>query len=147
MTYSIRNVKQSFEPEEDGWVEYEFDIYKNGKKINSWWFDCIEPVQLYDLREALEKMKAVDLSFHCIDCKVNTSQSHEYYMVNDDIWLLANPADFGMLCISCLETRLGRLLTPNDFTSAPINHPSMNRMSDRLLDRLGYGKSEKVVVS
>ena len=44
-------------------------------------------------------------------------------MVHDALWLKANPTDSGMLCIGCLEVRLGRTLTSEDFTDAPINQP------------------------
>jgi hypothetical protein len=40
----------------------------------------------------------------------------------------------GMLCIGCLERRLGRQLTPDDFMAAPIND---DPMASRLRDRLG----------
>ncbi len=42
-------------------------------------------------------------------------------MVRSNIWKKANPKIKGMLCIDCLETRLGRKLTKSDFTKAPIN--------------------------
>jgi hypothetical protein len=54
-------------------------------------------------------------------------------MVHDDVWVAAgmkprNPEDdvdhSGFLCIGCLEKRLRRKLTPQDFTSDPINNPS-----------------------
>jgi len=70
-----------------------------------------------------------------MDCGVNTVDIDEYYGVWDDIWLFANPADFGMMCIGCLEHRLGRKLTPIDFTDWPINR--VFPQSDRLKDRLG----------
>ena len=68
--------------------------------------------------------------FDCMDCGVDTKEIHEYYSVVDDVWLAANPDDFGMLCISCLENRLGRALTANDFTDYPINR--IFQKSDRL---------------
>jgi hypothetical protein len=54
-------------------------------------------------------------------------------MVHDDVWVAAgmkprNPEDdvgqSGFLCIGCLEKRLRRKLTPQDFTSDPVNNPS-----------------------
>jgi hypothetical protein len=76
------------------------------------------------------------VGFECLDCGVNTSKISEYYVVHDEVWLKANPDRAGMLCIGCLETRLGRKLTPRDFDDAPINMP-FPTMAPRLRDRLG----------
>lgn len=56
----------------------------------------------------------------CMDCGVDTIPE-EYYMVHDEIWLKAVPENHGMLCIGCLENRLGRSLNHKDFTPALIN--------------------------
>ena len=37
------------------------------------------------------------------------------------LWPQANPDYDGMLCVGCLEARLGRRLTPSDFTGVPLN--------------------------
>lgn len=80
---------------------------------------------------------AIHVAFACVDCSVNTSDIHEYYMVHDELWLGAGMTfDGGMLCIGCLEDRLGRDLTHKDFTDAPVNH-GVFRQSERLLNRLG----------
>jgi hypothetical protein len=44
-----------------------------------------------------------------------------------------------ILCIGCLEKRLGRTLVPSDFIKAPVNDPAEFSHSDRLLNRLGQG--------
>lgn len=144
--YSIRNLVLRGQDPDSDWCEYEYDFYKDGRKINSWFMDVEGDVTLHDLRDAMEKMKRVDLSFHCLDCAVNTSEIDEYYMVHDHIWLYANPDDYGMLCISCLEERLGRMLRPSDFTDAPVNGDFGNK-SARLKERLGYGIENEVEVS
>jgi len=73
----------------------------------------------------------------CVDCAVNTIAIDEYYMVHDHLWERAGMAtDGGMLCIACLETRLGRDLKRTDFTDAPINQVT-DRRSAHLRDRLG----------
>ena len=59
--------------------------------------------------------------FLCLDCKVSTLFTNEYYMVNDSLWTAANPLDNGMLCVSCLEGRIGRELHSGDFIDAPVN--------------------------
>lgn len=59
-------------------------------------------------------------------------------MVQDEVWMQAQLTD-GMLCIGCLEQRIGRGLQPSDFTDAPINLPrAIGEKSQRLNERLGY---------
>ena len=76
----------------------------------------------------------------CLDCKEETifraDRADEYYMIHDALWLQAHPARKGKLCIGCLEQRLGRRLTPADFTDAPVNKPGRSnsrRLNSRLL--------------
>lgn len=67
----------------------------------------------------------------CVDC----GELHGTYMVDDRVWLQAFP-DYAKvmserlqadgrshtyLCFGCLERRLGRPLTIDDFTDAPCN--------------------------
>lgn len=78
-----------------------------------------------------------DRAFACWDCNVNTMEIDEYYMVNDDLWEVATE-DFGghgMLCIGCLEARLGGQLVASDFPDYPINR-GVFPYSTRLLSRL-----------
>lgn len=75
--------------------------------------------------------------FSCIFCSFNTLYGREYYMVLDDIWLAVNPKDKGMLCIGCVEKKLGRDLERADFTDAPINSLTIwGGKSPRLSNRL-----------
>lgn len=76
--------------------------------------------------------------FDCIKCDIDTLEIGEYYMVHNHIWLSANsnPNGNGMMCIGCLEQQLGRRLTLEDFTSAPINHMRRSYRSNRLEKRL-----------
>jgi hypothetical protein len=60
-------------------------------------------------------------------------------MVKDEVWYSAmtprsKPA---MLCIGCLEGRIGRLLMKDDFAAVPLNEMPFWRRSDRLKSRLG----------
>jgi hypothetical protein len=57
-------------------------------------------------------------------------------MVSDEVWLEANPKGRGMLCIGCLEERLNRLLTKDDFIDAPVNSMWLTVGSTRLKNRL-----------
>lgn len=71
----------------------------------------------------------------CVDCAVDTWEIAEYYMVTDDVWRWYG-AGPGMLCIGCLERRMGRSLTAADFTMAPINTDIDFRRSQLLQERL-----------
>jgi hypothetical protein len=63
---------------------------------------------------------ALERHVHCLDCAVDTVALGEYYMVRDEVWEQA-AGDDGMLCIGCLEKRLGRRLEPRDFLDIPMN--------------------------
>ena len=87
----------------------------------------------------------------CRDCGVETHNA-ECYIVEDDVWRSVVPfkTDGGVLylCIGCLETRLGRKLTPRDFSLVPLNFASDECLgrSKRLIDRMGGRfKDEKVI--
>lgn len=74
--------------------------------------------------------------FLCLDCGVDTGKIHEHYMLKDSVWRKAVNSNRGMLCIACIEARLGRLLRPNDFNDSYVNDPKFASMSMRLLSRL-----------
>lgn len=75
--------------------------------------------------------------FTCVDCRNDTAAMHEYYMVHDAIWAQVGMQPHGgMLCIGCLEDRLGRMLTNLDFTAAPVNSGFFCDQSARLRDRI-----------
>ena len=63
---------------------------------------------------------AVRRRFYCLDCGFDTYYG-EYYMLADKLWLQANPKIDGMLCIGCVEKRLGRKLKKEDFINCPLN--------------------------
>lgn len=75
--------------------------------------------------------------FDCVDCGVDTSFDgvNEYYSVLDTIWDTYG-AGRGMLCIGCLESRIGRTLRPMHFSSAPINAIAILHGSDRIKERI-----------
>lgn len=75
--------------------------------------------------------------WRCLDCKINTDAIDEYYMLQNEVWAEANPEIDGKLCISCVERRLGRILTAADFTGGKINTSTTLSRSPRLIDRLG----------
>ena len=61
-------------------------------------------------------------NFICLDCGVNTALNNEYYMLEKEVWQEAVPDLWGMLCLNCVELRLGRQLWPEDFMEAPLNY-------------------------
>lgn len=74
--------------------------------------------------------------FKCITCDINTFYIHEYYMIQDDLWKKVNPKKKGMMCIGCVELKLGRTLTSGDFPDYPVNSLNFFRQSERLVNRL-----------
>lgn len=53
----------------------------------------------------------------CMDC----DQEPEDYMVHNRLWYGLVRGGEGRLCLDCLANRLGRPLTREDLTDAPIN--------------------------
>lgn len=76
--------------------------------------------------------------FKCSDCGDCTQCTDEYYMVEDEVWYSAITARSkpAILCIGCLEQRIGRLLTKDDFSDAPLNSMPFWPRSKRLATRL-----------
>lgn len=76
----------------------------------------------------------------CIQCGNDTSRVGigEWYMVSQSVWnSVAKVGD--LLCIGCLELRLGRRLTPADFDGYEINIINDFPRSPRLKIRInGY---------
>lgn len=84
----------------------------------------------------------------CVDCGVDTVKINEYYMSTDAIWKRAGMHKYGgMLCIGCLEKRVGHMLKSSNFKECPLNwrnvlYPEMS--SERLLSRyLNGGQRSK----
>ena len=61
----------------------------------------------------------------CLDCHIDTWG--EYFIVHHDLWHQAVGHRWGYLCVLCLEHRLGRLLTPDDFLPCPANDPEWRK--------------------
>lgn len=82
----------------------------------------------------------IALSPNCVDCGSDTIIGNEYYMVTDEVWLGSgmkhgHRSGDGYLCIGCLEERIGRALTREDFPDYPVN-TSQDTRSARLQARL-----------
>lgn len=71
----------------------------------------------------------------CVDCQEDTK--FEHYFAKNSVWFgEAKMTEEGMLCVGCLEARIGRTLTKVDFTDAHINDPRRYSKTSRLVDRL-----------
>ena len=79
-----------------------------------------------------------DIDMMCVDCGTDTEEIKEYFHVCDKVWIQATKQKvvppFKVLCIGCLELRLGRQLFANDFTDARVN--KLGDHSARLKSRL-----------
>jgi hypothetical protein len=89
---------------------------------------------------------------NCADCGIGCLTIDEYpYMVHDHVWDQAwhgrrkswysrpdcQQIGLEVLCIGCLERRLGRTLVADDFIpDVPCNDPQQRHISQRLRDRL-----------
>jgi hypothetical protein len=71
-----------------------------------------------------------------LDCGEDTGRGGEFYALHDDVWFSAHSSRIGMLCVGCIEARLGRRLTANDFTASYINAPRFGAKSARLMERV-----------
>lgn len=83
------------------------------------------------------------VSMLCMDCGEDTTS--EYYMVHDEVWKQATRSHetHGMLCIGCLERRIGRSLHKEDFPkNIAVNKvvliPGNPNVSMRLRNRMTY---------
>ena len=78
----------------------------------------------------------------CLDCRGDLREIGEYYMVHKEVWAAAFKNDGKVLwnvnlCIGCLEKRLGRKLTPEDFTDNLVNRLCLSERSSRQRNRVG----------
>jgi hypothetical protein len=78
------------------------------------------PTRMRSLRRlVIERWRESRRPWRCIDCGVDTGAIGHYYMVSNDLWASAGmqPDGGGMLCLDCLEKRIGRPLIYDDFTA------------------------------
>ena len=112
--------------------------------------DQERPSRLKPMRERRWLTREAACGTNCVDCGVGTLTLREWYMVKDDVWELAwagrrkswykdvPDCTLGVevLCIGCLEKRIGRKLTACDFTDALVNDLRLGNNSARLRERL-----------
>src|ERR1700722_4679830 len=69
------------------------------------------PVEFLEM--ALEVVRVLESNWLCFSCGIDCFREGEDYYVQDELW-----KKYGVdsqLCIGCLEARVGRQLTPEDF--------------------------------
>lgn len=57
-------------------------------------------------------------------------------MLNESTWSLTGLGKYGMLCVKCVERRIGRMLKPNDFNNSYLNKPRTGIISSLLISRM-----------
>jgi len=116
------------------------------------WWDEDEDEATDTVEDEDRGYKWVDCSewYLCKDCDVDTSDIDEYVMIDEDLWESCtaqeereNPEGERhrlVLCIGCIEKRIGRRLTSHDFpTDVPLNwstvdHTESVRLQNRMTD-------------
>lgn len=78
------------------------------------------------------------MAYRCTDCRQKIIG--EWYMVRDEVWHSSRVPQRYLLCIGCLEARLGRRLAPRDFTDCPANTSDEFHRTPRLINRLGMAQ-------
>ena len=69
----------------------------------------------------------------CLDCEKDTFLDwKDYYMVNHNIWKAYGVGD-GLLCMDCIEKRLGRKLTKEDILDCILTRV-MNPYTKEILE-------------
>jgi hypothetical protein len=71
-------------------------------------------------------------------------------MIHDELWRTANPAEAGMLCVGCCETRLGRKLCRDDFRPFALSAfdagaPVSKRLGNRMAEECGPKSRTKIL--
>jgi hypothetical protein len=82
----------------------------------------------------------------CADCGIGTITLGEWYWLKADVWGQAwagrrkpyhgKVPGQEILCIGCLEKRIGRTLCRADFDDASVNDPDDPTISERMWERL-----------
>jgi hypothetical protein len=75
----------------------------------------------------------VDHPGECVLC----GDVKDYYIVTNDLWEKYGARHHYHICIGCLEARMGRTLTPEDFPECPLNKGSLVPLSARHKNRMG----------
>jgi hypothetical protein len=83
----------------------------------------------------------------CIDCGIDTIAIGEFYAVCDTVWARSGLGENdGMLCVGCLERRIGRKLRRADFIVCTREGEPWCGRSARYVDRLGRGRPAPAII-
>lgn len=74
----------------------------------------------------------------CVLC----GDDDDYYIVTDELWQEFGARHHHHICIGCLEHRMGRRLTPDDFPDCGINRGQLVPLSKRHEDRMAKAEPE-----
>lgn len=79
-----------------------------------------------------------DQPYLCDDCGEDIHELGDYCMMRTEVWHQVMPTDngAGKLCIACIEKRLGRKLTYEDFGFVPLNFRVLFSGSNIVRDRM-----------
>jgi len=141
-----------FEPEADILIEGRLHMHRR-RSYSNWTKSPARNSRCVNSNRAI---------FECLDCGVNTHRIREYYMVRNSVWDpmtrrvwkwvnipghgLQWCSSDGMLCVGCLEQRLGRTLTYKDFTNCLVNRWHNVQRSIRLQQRMMSNRSKPIIV-
>jgi hypothetical protein len=82
-----------------------------------------------------------------VDCGTDAIAIGEFYMVRDTVWARSGLGENdGMLCIGCLERRIGRELRGVDFFECSLEDEPWCGRSARYADRLGRGRPAPAII-
>lgn len=67
------------------------------------------------------RTQAEKKNWSCLDCgKDCIKDDKDYYMIQHELWMNLVGSHEGMLCMNCLETRLGHKLRKEEILSCPL---------------------------
>ena len=94
-------------------------IVDNFPLLESLLDDVFDNTDLKTAKDILKKLDIIDGKFSkCCDCE----EEPEYYMLTKETWREAGfKTSKGIICITCIETRIKRKLTREDFADVPLN--------------------------
>jgi hypothetical protein len=98
------------------------------------------------LAMAVDAAGMLDAGWKCFGCGQDAFAMGEDFYVHDDLWRTYGVE--GVLCIGCLETRMDRKLTPEDFYDGGHKRKLTKRETKEVREwraRMGYTPSERLL--
>ena len=94
-------------------------------------------------------MRNNNKEFNCKCCGKSTLTNRDYYMLEDKLWLELNNGKYeGMMCMDCVESKLGRKIAIKDLAPVPLN--MINEDTRLVFIKHSYVRSiisEKILIS